>query len=202
MYIEVKRRRRRRMTDYGWWIWQIWRIGRIGRWWWCWWWWWWWRWWWWWLLRIHLHMYMIYTVAYTTCWSPLSTCHGTIHLGSIQGPWASAVKSTERGLQLLRVTGQRSCTLDFNMVAEQWSLDDTGQGELQYTSATKLQHQGENIQQQTWQQLQQEETSMRCTGTNYHHHTLQESTQHSRNGNTSLWPTWGYRIHNSPGSYR
>ena len=39
-------------------------------------------------VRIHLHMYMSYTVADTTCLSTLSTCHGTIHLGSIQGPWA------------------------------------------------------------------------------------------------------------------
>ena len=66
-------------------------------------------------------MYMSYTVADTTCWSTLSTCHGTIHLGSIQGPWVSLerypelVKSTARGLQLLRLqTGQGSCTLDFN----------------------------------------------------------------------------------------
>ena len=94
-------------------------------------------------------MYMIYTVAWYNMlvyseymsWydtfglhtGPLSVC---LELALLErysekySAWATAAEST----------GQRSCTLDFNMVAEQWSLDDTGQGELQYTSATKLQH--------------------------------------------------------------
>ena len=104
-------------------------------------------------------------------------------LGSIQGPGAYTVKSaahgTAAGLQGDCQYRVRDSSTEIYMVAEQWPLDDTGQGELQYTRQ-QSNSSWERTPRQTWPQL--EENYNQRTGTNYNHHTLQETTQHLRNG--------------------
>ena len=124
-----------------------------------------------------------------SCWYNISV-HSVyiswhVTFGLHAGPLSDTVKSTADGLQLLRVQ-ERSCTLDFNMVAEQWSwtIQDRVSSKKHRQQSCSIEWRTYNNKQ--WQQLQLEETSTRCTGTSYHHHSLQESTQHSKNGNTSL----------------